>query len=120
VALAPKETRAVDLPGSLEAAMFAGQLTSGTFVSLTVTVKLQVPVRPKESVAEQVTVVMPRGKVWGDIIIVLPIWQVGVSALPQASVALTEKGTDAEQLPGSLLTLMFEHVTVGATLDKNS
>jgi hypothetical protein len=39
--------------------MFAGQVIAGGCVSLTVTVKLQVAVRPAASVAVQVTVVTP-------------------------------------------------------------
>jgi hypothetical protein len=43
--------------------MLFGQLTLGTWLSLTVTVKLHVAVLLDESVAVQVTVVVPFGKV---------------------------------------------------------
>ena len=42
--------------------MFDGHETDGFVVSLTVTVKVQVPVLPDASVAVQVTVVEPRPK----------------------------------------------------------
>jgi hypothetical protein len=43
--------------------MLAGQVITGFSVSLTVTVKVQVAVLPELSVAVQVTVVVPLGKV---------------------------------------------------------
>lgn len=42
--------------------MFAGQVTVGAWLSTTVTVKVQVPVRLAASVAVQVTVVTPLAK----------------------------------------------------------
>jgi hypothetical protein len=44
-------------------AMFAGQVIDGAWVSLTVTVKVQVPVFAEASVAVHVTVVVPFGNV---------------------------------------------------------
>ena len=46
--------------------MFAGTVTTGSVVSRTVTVKVADPVLPAVSVAEQVTVVGPSGKVLPD------------------------------------------------------
>ena len=46
--------------------MFAGHVTVGACVSCTVTVKVQVPVFVEASVAVQVTVVVPTGKVDPD------------------------------------------------------
>ena len=42
--------------------IFAGHITVGGVVSITVTVKLQLPVLPSRSVDWQVTVVVPTGK----------------------------------------------------------
>ena len=42
--------------------MFAGQVIVGGCVSLTVTVNVQIPIVPPESVAVHVTVVVPFGK----------------------------------------------------------
>src|SRR5215467_3053373 len=87
--------------------MFPGHLTIGAFVSLTETVKLLEPVRPDESVAEQMTVVDPTGKLCGELITVPPILQVGTIAPSHASVALVVKLTEAEHIPGSLFADML-------------
>jgi len=47
--------------------MFAGQLTVGACVSLTVTVNAHEPVLPEASVAEHVTVVVPFANAVPDI-----------------------------------------------------
>ena len=50
-------------PGPVQGVvMFPGQLSAGGVLSVTLTVKLQVPMLPLPSVAEQVTVVLPSGK----------------------------------------------------------
>lgn len=101
--------------------MFAGQVIDGGCVSLTVTVKLHIAVRPDEPVAEQVTVVTPTGNVCGDVMTIPPAVHVGVIAPPHGSVALTEKLTEAEHWFGSLLTMMFPgQLTVGGTPPANS
>jgi hypothetical protein len=56
VAVAPAE----EVPSTV---MFAGTVTTGEVVSLTVTAKVLLPVLPATSVAEQVTVVVPIAKV---------------------------------------------------------
>jgi hypothetical protein len=55
-------TTALQEPGSVLCVTFCGQLMVGFSPSVTVTVKLQLLVRLLESVAKQVTVVMPFGK----------------------------------------------------------
>lgn len=50
-------------PPNVPAAWLAGQVIVGAWVSLTVTVKVQLPVRLAASVAVQVTVVTPLAKV---------------------------------------------------------
>ena len=55
-------TVAVHVPAGAFVTMFAGQVTVGFVESLTVTVKLHEPVLPDASVAVQVTVVVPTGK----------------------------------------------------------
>ena len=53
---------AVHVPTGALVTTFAGQVTVGLVVSLTVTVKVHEPVLPDESVAVHVTVVVPTGK----------------------------------------------------------
>jgi len=50
-------------PALLATVMLAGQVAVGFSSSLTVTVKLQVPVLPEASVAVQVTVVVPTANI---------------------------------------------------------
>ena len=84
---------------------------------VTVTVKLQLPVSPATSVAEQVTVVRPTGKAYGDVMTVAPILQVGVMDPSQMSVAVGPKLTRAVDLLGSVATEMFgEQATTGGAL----
>ena len=59
-------TTAEHWPGSVDLVMFEGHATVGFSVSLTVTVKLHVAVFPDASVAVQLTVVVPIGKVEPD------------------------------------------------------
>src|SRR6185503_13703554 len=61
-ALVVNETTAEHWPGSVFTAMFAGQVSTGGSLSVTVTVKLQLPALSAASVAEQLTVVDPFGK----------------------------------------------------------
>jgi len=65
VAVAPKVTMAPAGPVAC-AVMGFGTCNAGGVVSTTVTVKLPLAVLPAESVAEQVTVVVPRGKIDPD------------------------------------------------------
>jgi hypothetical protein len=55
-------TLASQRPSSVEVTMFAGQVITGSSLSVTVTVKLQRLVLPLASVATQVTVVVPIAK----------------------------------------------------------
>jgi hypothetical protein len=57
----------------------------GAVVSTTVTVKEPLTVNPPESVTEQLTVVVPKGKVLPEEGL-----QAGVRGLPRASLAVTE------------------------------
>jgi len=78
------------------AAMSAGQPlgNTGAWLSLTVTVKLHIASGCTPFVAVQLTVVVPTGNVFGDVITVLPTLQVTVGAgMP---VDPTVKLTDAE------------------------
>jgi hypothetical protein len=59
-------TVAEQVPAGAFAVMFAGHVTVGAMTSLTVTVNVQVPVLPDASVAVQVTVVVPTGKLEPD------------------------------------------------------
>jgi hypothetical protein len=57
---------ALQAPGSCGMAMFSGQVITGGTVSVTVTVKLQLDVRPSWSVTVQVSVVVPTGNAVAD------------------------------------------------------
>src|SRR5207302_809379 len=59
VAVGVKLTIWLHWPGAVLVTVFAGQLTTGAILSLTVMVKLQLAVLPLASVAVQVTVVTP-------------------------------------------------------------
>jgi hypothetical protein len=59
-------TVAAHMPAAAFVVMFAGHVTVGFMVSLTVTVKVHEPVLPDPSVAVQVTVVVPTGKLEPD------------------------------------------------------
>src|SRR5207249_1613493 len=89
------------LPESVFTVTVAGPVIAGFSVSLTVTVKLVVAALPAASVALQSTVVVPTGKVCGEVIVVAPTLQTTVG-VPQLSVALAEKLTEAEHCPASV------------------
>jgi hypothetical protein len=96
-----KFTVAEHWPAAAGCTMLAGQVMIGFCVSLTVTVKLQVAVRPAASVAVELTVVVPTGKA-------LPEAGTLTTVTPgQLSAALTVKFTTAEHWPGVLFTVMF-------------
>src|SRR5688572_8014425 len=61
-----KFTTAPHIPGSLVTNILAGQVTTGSSVSLTVTVNVQLEVLPAASMAVTVTMVSPTGKVLPD------------------------------------------------------
>jgi hypothetical protein len=86
--------------------MSEGQIMLGASESFTVTVKLQVAVRPGLSVAVQFTIVVPFGKVEPDG---------GLQTSDVAFVAVTIKVTLLrEHWPGLVLKTRFdEHVMLG-------
>ena len=91
--------------------MVTGQTSVGNSVSITVTVKLQVAVLPDVSVARQLTVVVPLGKIEpGD--------GLQTEETPeQLSVAVTEKLTVASHREPAVFTTMFEgQMMVGGTI----
>src|SRR5205823_15105090 len=93
--------------------MFAGQVTVGAWLSLTVTVKLQsAELFPLASVAWQVTVVVPFGKVepLGGVQVVVEPTQDWKSVVEEMC------GADS-QLPAAVVVVMLAgQVTVGAWL----
>src|SRR6185436_7881998 len=92
--------------------MFAGQVSTGASLSVTVTVKLQLPTLPAASVAEQLTVVDPFGKAVPEAGLHVTAPRPG-----QLSVALVVNETTAEHWPGSLFTAMFAgQVRTGGSL----
>jgi hypothetical protein len=76
--------------------MFDGQATVGACVSLTVTVKLQLPVLPHTSVAEQLTVTVPFWNVAPEATGRAFVVQLAVAVPSQLSLAVTVKLTTAE------------------------
>jgi len=81
--------------------MFVGQAIVGNSLSTTRTVNAQVSMLPLESVAVQVTVFVPLGRIE-------PEGGVQTSeAVPQLSVAFAAKATRASQRPCSALTTML-------------
>ena len=114
VAVTLKLTTAEHWPVVFETVMFAGQVMLGAWVSRTVTVKLHVAFGGFPFEAVQFTVVVPTGKVFGDVIVAAPTLHTMVGE--GVPVPVTLNATDAEQRPESLLTDMFAgHVMVGAT-----
>lgn len=105
------ETLAEHWPDVAGALTFAGQVNAGACVSVTVTVKLQLPVFEDASVAVHVTVVVPTGNV-------APVagTQVTGPVPGQLSVAAgVEKATTAEHWPAVFGTLTFAgQANVGA------
>ena len=94
VAVTVKLTTAEHCPVVLGTVIFAGQVMLGGWVSKTVTVKLQVALGGFPLEAVQVTVVVPTGKVFGEVIVVAPILHVMVGAGVPVPVTLNE--TEAE------------------------
>ena len=87
---APYVTTAEHIPGVLFAVTFAGHVIAGACVSLTVTLKLHVPVFDAASVAVHVTSVVPIGNVDPDV------GMHAIEAPGQLSDADAEKLTTAE------------------------
>ncbi len=111
-AVAVKLTTAEQSPPAVPVVMGDGQVTTGASSSLTVTVNEQLPVLPDESVAMQVTVVTPLGKVEPDAGA-----QTGVRLPSQLSVALALKTTTAEQAMLEVPVVMGDgQVTTGASV----
>ena len=106
-------TIAPQLPGSLLAETLAGQEMVGFSVSLTVTVKVHIPILPAASVAVQVTVVVPTVK--ND-----PLG--GLQTTDKDDVQLSETVgalyvTEAPHIPAALLTvILLGQVTIGGLL----
>ena len=88
--------------------MLLGQLMPGASVSLTVTLKPQLPVLPEASVAVQVTLFVPTAKVE-------PLVGVQLVVAPgQLSLAEALKLTTAEHCPGSVpVTMLVGQFAVG-------
>jgi hypothetical protein len=78
--------------------MFSGQVTTGAWLSTTVTVKEQVAVLPEGSVAVAVTAVVPTPKK-------LPEARENETVAEQLSVAVAEYVTVAPHWPASMLTV---------------
>ena len=110
VAVGVKVTTASHRPGSLLTIISAGQTTTGSSSSFTVTSNVHTLVLPEASVAVTVTVVVPNGNILpeaGTLEIVVPV---------QLSVAVGVKVTTASHRPGSLLTIISEgQVTTGSS-----
>jgi len=88
-----------------------GHITTGASSSITVTVNEQLPVFDDVSVAVQVTVVMPRGKVVPEGGV-----QVGVIAPSQLSKAVAVNVTLTEHIPaGEFIEIGAGQVTTGAS-----
>src|SRR5438105_3749147 len=84
---------------------------TGASTSLTVTVKLQLRELPAASVAVATTVVVPTGKTEPDAGLLTTV------GTEQLSLAVTEKLTEAEHVPGGALTAMSAgQVMVGGVL----
>ncbi len=94
--------------------MLAGRFNAGAVVSTTVTWKLAVPVFPCESVAEQVTVVVPNAKVEPEA-----GEQIGTMAPSTLSVAVAVKLTGAPDGPVASAVISAGTITVGAVLSTN-
>ncbi len=95
------------------ATMFAGTVTTGSVVSRTVTVKVADPVLPAVSVAEQVTVVVPSGKVLPDAGV-----QTGVIEPSTVSVAVAVNVTTAPAELVASATMFAGTVTTGSVVSR--
>ena len=94
-------TFAPHTPGVLFTLIFDGQVTTGAWLSVTVTTKLQFTELPEGSVAVAVTVVFPTGNKLPDATEV-------VTVAEQLSVAVAEKFTFAPQRPEPVFTPIFD------------
>jgi hypothetical protein len=115
LAVTVKFTVVVQSPASAFRLKPDGHVITGAWLSTTVTVKEQVAVLPLPSVAVLVTVVVP------TLNTVPEFWLDTTAALPQLSLAVTEKVTVVEQRPasafwlklnGQLMAGAWESVTV--------
>src|ERR1043166_4924953 len=109
---------ATEVPPVVFVTIFAGQVIAGGCVSLTVTVKLQLTM-PQPLEAVQLTVFVPTGNEWGDVMTVEPTLHsvVGVG-LP---VALAAKATLLEHWPEAAGTVMLAgQPTVGPVFTVNA
>jgi hypothetical protein len=93
--------------------MLAGTFTVGGVVSTTDTLKLALPVFPAASVAEQLTVTVPRAKVEPE-----EGEQLGVIAPSTRSLAEAVKETAAPEGPVASTTLFAGTVTTGAVVSR--
>ena len=111
VAVAAKFTIRLHWPGAVFVTIFAGQVTTGASLSLTVTVKLQLVEFPNASVAVQLTAVIPLAKA-------LPFVGVQLTVTPgQLSVAVAAKPTIWLHWPGAVFVARFAgQVIVGASV----
>src|SRR5688572_22045796 len=95
VAFTAKVTNASHLPGSVLIVMFAGQAIVGRSLSTTRTAKEQLSTLPEESVAMQVTIFVPSGKLE-------PLGGSQTTSPPgQLSVIVGANFTTASQRPGA-------------------
>ena len=101
-------------PSSALRAIFAGQVITGASLSVTVTVCVALAVLPLTSVTFQVIVVVPTGYTAdrGCESLRTPVGE----PTPQLSVAVAPALTLAPQMPGLLLTEIFEVLITGAVL----
>ena len=104
----PRLIEAVHSPASVLALRLDGHTMVGFWLSVTVTVWVQVAVLPAPSVTVQVTVVTPIGKLAGASLVTLPTVQLSdVTGVPKLTPV-------AEHEPGSVFTLTFAgHMMVG-------
>jgi hypothetical protein len=108
VAVTTNVTLLVHRPGAALTVRFAGHVSCGGCVSLTVTVKVHVLLLPPLSLTVLVTIVVPRGKA-KPLAGTLEMFGAG-----QLSVAVTAKVTLLVQTPGAALTVRFAgHVIAG-------
>ena len=106
----PKSTlEAVHMFGSVETVTGAGQDTKGGSLSMTVTTCVQASKFPKASVAVQVTMVVPMGKLVGASLVIVTLLQ-----LPEM-VGLPSATPVAMHVPGSVVTVISGAQAVNST-----
>ena len=111
VAVAANVTEAPHTPAVLVAEMFPGHTIVGASLSVTVTVKRHVAIRPEVFVAVAVTVVTPTGKN------VPGFWEYVTVTPTQGSVAVATNVTNVPHWPWSAAAVMLPgHVIVGNRL----